>query len=289
MPHGTIDDGLWRHPKVMNTPDLAIIGLIALCWSYTNGEGTDGLIPGAVALTLARGNKRLLKEAVKHRASVGLKMSSWLVAEGDDYRIYHFGQSTGKNHQRNLTVAQWAEYRAGQADSGGAGGRVTAKKDGLKKARAALAEKRAAAKQAVSDSLSQGLSTRLEKTKQPTNPGTPDLVLGTDKPPPESYKKATPDGVADGLDAFLKNGLKTGDEESVADVIRWLRSRGKYDANEEDMVVAMADSVENDSPDLLLMKLRKLRPDQMAGQTAKALLHYAALSGNDIATHLEKT
>ena len=92
-------------------------------------------------------------------------------------------------------------------------------------------------------------------------------------------------GVADGLDAFLQNGIRTGDEKPVADVIRCLRSRGKYDASKDDVEAVLAESSLDATE--LLAKLERMRLDQWAGQTAKALLNYAALSGQDIARRVQ--
>lgn len=114
-----------------------------------------------------------------------------------------------------------------------------------------------------------------EPTPTPTPTSTPvPSTHGSNEPPVHKKGRSRPDIGQTELDSFTEHFGRF-DDVTSADVERWLRSQGKFDANKDDVETVLVENSRLDlSAAVLLKVLKELRADQQAGQTGKALLNF---------------
>lgn len=115
MPWFKVDDGFWRHPKVMDLPDPAV-ALWAKAGSWSADQLTDGEVPKA-ALRLFNGKPKAADALV----DAGLWTPSARGWEFHDWAEYQptREQVEAKREQTAERVRRWRANRRGEDVAGG--------------------------------------------------------------------------------------------------------------------------------------------------------------------------
>lgn len=114
MPWFKVDDGFWRHPKVMDLPDAAV-ALWTKAGSWSADQLTDGEVPKA-ALRLVNGKPK----AADALCDVGLwtpSVKGWEFHDWTEYQPTR-EQVEAKREQTAERVRRWRSRRRGDDEDG---------------------------------------------------------------------------------------------------------------------------------------------------------------------------
>ena len=108
MSWAKLDDGFWMHPKTVRAGNEAA-GIFCRCLSYCGAYLTDGLIPEAVALSIA-GKPRALEQAIEAGLLTRLDTGSIFIPNYSEYNPLR-GEVEAKQAERQEKARKAAGAR----------------------------------------------------------------------------------------------------------------------------------------------------------------------------------